>query len=89
MFHGTKTIPFRDAIIRLAFLHVLDNTVLVLQLRFFYPYSEGAVYTSYINDPEIFAALLAVEMVAMTVLRRREIETRAKVDDKGKGEMSA
>ena len=58
--------------IRLAFYHVLDNIVVVLQLRFSYPYAEGAPYTTYVNNSEIATWVLILQVYIWKLFRMRE-----------------
>jgi hypothetical protein len=67
-----KPVSWRDAMIRLAFYHVLDNTAVVLQLRFFYPYGEGAPYTTYVNNSEIATSVLILQVCIWKLFRTRE-----------------
>lgn len=67
-----KPVSWRDAMIRLAFYHVLDNTAVVLQLRFFYPYGEGAPYTTYVNNSEIATSVLILQVCIWKLFRMRE-----------------
>ncbi|CAI9634531.1 unnamed protein product [Alternaria burnsii] len=67
-----KPVFWRDTMIRLAFYHVLDNTVVVLQLRFFYSYDEGAPYTTYVNNSEIASSVLIIQVCIWKFFRMRE-----------------
>lgn len=67
-----KPVSWRDAMIRLAFYHALDNTVVVLQLRFFYPYGDGAPYTTYFNNSEIATWVLILQVCIWKLFRMRE-----------------
>jgi hypothetical protein len=67
-----KPVPWRDAMIRLAFYHVLDNIVVVLQLRFSCPYAEGAPYTTYVNNSEIATWVLVLQVYIWKLFRMRE-----------------
>jgi hypothetical protein len=67
-----KPVSWRDAMIRLAFYHVFDNIVVVLQLRFSYPYAEGAPYTTYVNNSEIATWVLILQVYIWKLFRMRE-----------------
>jgi hypothetical protein len=67
-----RLISWDGAIVRLAHYQVFDNAACVLRLRYFYPCGEGAPYTSYFNNTEIFTVLLVVETVIWVYLRARE-----------------
>jgi hypothetical protein len=73
-----KRVSWRDAIVRLAYYHILDSTANAIWLRFFRP------YTTYVNNSEVVTVVFVVVMVAWTWLkvcvRSRavaEVETRA------------
>jgi hypothetical protein len=59
-----RHIPWRDAVIRLAYYHILDNLIHVIYLRHYWPFDDGKPYTAYINNSEILTVVLAVQMVA-------------------------
>lgn len=61
-----RQVGFRDAMIRLAYYHVVDNTLHVIWLRYFWPYGEGRPYTDYTNNSEILNILLVLEVMAWT-----------------------
>jgi hypothetical protein len=75
-YHGItnhyKPVAWRDAMIRLAFYYVLDSIVVVLQLRFSYPYGEGAPYTSYVNNSEIATWVLILQVSIWKSFRMQE-----------------
>jgi hypothetical protein len=73
-----KRVSWWDAIVRLAYYHILDGTAKAIWLRFFRP------YTIYVNNSEILTVVFVIVMVAWTWLkvciRSRsvtEVETRA------------
>jgi hypothetical protein len=68
-----KTTPTRpscrDAIVRLAYYHIVDNAVHVVWLRFFWPHNDGKPFTEYISNSEILTVVLTVLMLGWTWVR--------------------
>lgn len=54
--------------VRLSYIHVVDNLIHILWLRFFI---DNGPYTAYLNDSEILTALLLVQVVVYTYVRMR------------------
>ncbi|KAF2825365.1 hypothetical protein CC86DRAFT_407575 [Ophiobolus disseminans] len=64
-------VTWRDAAVRLGYYHVIDNTIHMILLRFFWSFGAPDPYTPYINNSEILTVLLVAEMAAWTWLRWR------------------
>lgn len=79
-----REICFRDAMIRLAYYHVIDNTLHVIWLRYFWPFGEGGPYTEYFNNSEAFHIVLVWEMIVWSILRMCETNMTQN-DDAEKG----
>jgi len=58
---------WRDLTVRLGYIHVIDNLVHVIWLRYLYEYGP---YTQYINNSELFTILLALQMSVYIYTRR-------------------
>ncbi|KAF2791957.1 hypothetical protein K505DRAFT_376389 [Melanomma pulvis-pyrius CBS 109.77] len=58
--------PWQDTVVRLSYIHVVDNLIHVLWLRF---YQSAGAYTAYVNNSELLTLLLAVEMGLYTYSR--------------------
>jgi hypothetical protein len=74
---GVKRVLWRDAVVRLAYYHILDSTANAIWLRFF------RRYTTHVNNSEILTVVFVIVMVTWTWLkvciRSRavtEVETR-------------
>lgn len=63
---------FRDAMLRLAYYHVVDNTLHMIWLRYYWPVSDGASYTAYVSNSEILHLVLLVLMAAWTRVKKDE-----------------
>jgi hypothetical protein len=60
--------PWRDVVVRLMYVHLIDNAVQVLWLRYL---AANAPYTSYINNSEILTILLGISLAVYTCARIR------------------
>lgn len=58
--------PWQDTIVRLSYIHMVDNLIHVLWLRF---YQSSGPYTSYLNNSELFTLLLFIQMGLYTYSR--------------------
>ncbi|KAF2711538.1 hypothetical protein K504DRAFT_465298 [Pleomassaria siparia CBS 279.74] len=58
--------PWKDTIVRLSYIHIIDNLIHIIWLRF---YLDNGPYTSYINNSEILTAVLLIEMAVYTYAR--------------------
>jgi hypothetical protein len=67
-----RQIGFRDAMVRLAYYHIIDNNLHMIWLRCFWPFGEGEPYTRYLNNSELLNISLALLMMAWTCVRVRE-----------------
>jgi hypothetical protein len=74
--------------IRLAYLHVIDDAVHVIWPRFCWAWDGGAPYTSYVNNSEIVTVLLVIEEVAWVCLKMR-MRSHAVVEAPEDGEKTA
>lgn len=61
-------LPWKDLVVRLSYVHVIDNAVHVLWLRYF---ASDTPYTAYINVSEILTVMLFLAMVLYTWARVR------------------
>jgi hypothetical protein len=61
-------LPWRDVVVRLAYVHLVDNAVEVLWLRYM---AANAPYTSHINNSEILTILLGISLAVYTCARIR------------------
>jgi hypothetical protein len=61
-------VSWRDAMVRMAYYHVIDNTIHMMWLRFSWTYGYPLSYTSYINNSEILTLLLLAQMVAWSLM---------------------
>jgi hypothetical protein len=59
-------LPWRDVVVRLAYIPVFDNLVQVLWLRYV---AADPPYTMYINNSEIFTILLCISLALYTCAR--------------------
>ncbi|KAI8942840.1 hypothetical protein NX059_000880 [Plenodomus lindquistii] len=64
-----KSVGWRDAALRLAYVHVVDSIVHVVWLRYFWKFGEGDPYTRYVNNSEIWTVVLVVEMLGYVAWR--------------------
>jgi hypothetical protein len=60
--------PWEDILVRLSYIHVIDNLVHVLWMRYFIT---NAPYTLYVNNSEILTGLLAIALMVYTYARMR------------------
>jgi hypothetical protein len=67
-----RQIHFRDAMVRLAYYHIIDNNLHLIWLRYLWPFGEGEPYTKYLNNSEFLNISLALLMMAWTCVRVRE-----------------
>jgi hypothetical protein len=58
--------PWRDIAVRLSYIHLIDNTIHVIWLRYFHV---DAPYTAYINNSEILTVLLFLSLTVYTFTR--------------------
>jgi hypothetical protein len=77
-------VTWQDAVLRLAYYHIIDNTIHVIYLRYSWTFGEGQPYTSYINNSEILTVVLAVQMAVWTWLRMRTRTREQVVMKKGR-----
>jgi hypothetical protein len=61
-------LPWRDVVVRLAYVHLIDNAVQVLWLWYL---AANAPYTPYINNSEILTILLGISLTVYTCARIR------------------
>jgi hypothetical protein len=61
-------LAWRDVVVRLAYVHLVDNAVQVLWLRYL---AANAPYTSHINNSEILTILLGISFAVYTCARIR------------------
>jgi hypothetical protein len=64
-----RQIDFRDAMIRLAYYHVIDSALHMIWLRYFWSFGEGEPYTAYLNNSELLSILLAMQMIGWSCYR--------------------
>ncbi|KAH7357592.1 hypothetical protein BKA66DRAFT_574231 [Pyrenochaeta sp. MPI-SDFR-AT-0127] len=67
-----RPISFRDAMVRLAYYHVIDNTLHMIWLRYLWPFGEGEPYTEYFNNSEALNILLVLVVIVWTCFRAYE-----------------
>ena len=60
--------PMSEITIRLGYIHIVDNLIHVIWLRY---YIENGPYTLYINNSEIFTLVLLLQMAVYTYARMR------------------
>ncbi|KAF2804943.1 uncharacterized protein BDZ99DRAFT_146103 [Mytilinidion resinicola] len=79
--------PWRDLTVRLGYIHVIDNFLHVIWLRYFY--ADGP-YTAHINNSELFTVLLVVQVAVYSYARRctcvklhDDVEAGGADDEKG------
>jgi hypothetical protein len=61
-------LPWRDVVVRLAYVHLIDNAVEVLWFRYL---AANAPYTSHINNSGILTILLGISLAVYTCARIR------------------
>jgi hypothetical protein len=61
-------LPWRDVVVRLAYIHVVDNLVQVLWLRYV---AADAPYMTYMNSSEVLTILLGISLALYTYARMR------------------
>jgi hypothetical protein len=70
--------PWRDLAVRLGYIHIVDNLIHVIWLRY---YLENGPYTPYINNSEILTLVLLVQTGIYTFARMRTHVTFIKITD--------
>lgn len=80
-------IPWRDALLRVAYYHLLDGFLHVAWLRFGcgWGYDEGRPFTQYMNNEEVVVVVFWVLMMGWTYLRYRWRRETALEQDLEKG----
>lgn len=58
--------PWQDTIVRLSYIHIIDNLVYALWLRFYF---ENGPYTADVNNSELLTLFLVVIMGIYTFAR--------------------
>ncbi|OCK85023.1 hypothetical protein K432DRAFT_439565 [Lepidopterella palustris CBS 459.81] len=78
---------WRDLTVRLGYIHVIDNFIHVIWLRYFY---ENGPYTAHINNSELFTMLLVIQVSVYSYARRHtriklhcNVEAGGAKDEKG------
>lgn len=74
--------PWQDTVVRLSYIHIIDNLIHIVWLRFFF---ENGPYSTYINNSEILTVYLAVGVAFYTYAR---IDSRALFQNEDDEEMA-
>jgi hypothetical protein len=66
--------------LRMAYYHIIDNTLHLVWLRYFWPFGKGQPYTEYVNNSELLHLSLLFLVIAWTCIRAREMHLMKEKD---------